>query len=361
MRYFTIPADFKKSSIDIYSEMNHKYSNSQLVEIYGQIIKGKIMNSGRISDSIPDISFLELKDYIGYSKEKGINFNYTFNASCLGNYEFTSKGILEVKSFINELMEAGVDTFTVASPILMEIIKEVNDKANIVASTICEINSANKAVFYKKLGVTRIVVDADITRDFNRLSVISNVFGDCVEIIVNNTCLRNCAYKMFHYNHDSHCADNAVYKSQISYYPSRCAIQKYEKPENILKLNWIRPEDLKYYENVGIHYFKIQGRPNVLRGKPTKTLMAYFEQSYDGNLCELLTMFFPSISRAFIDNKKLDGFIDKFYKSSGFCNDNCDECKYCFSYAEKCMDIESAKKDNADMYKIYKSLNILEV
>ena len=360
MRYFTIPADFKKSSIDLYSKMNSEYLNSQLVETYGQIVTGKIMNSGRLSDSIPDITFQELKNYIEYSGEKGIKFNYTFNASCLGNYEFTSEGISEIKSFIKELLQAGVDTFTVASPILMEIIKKVEDKVHIIASTICEINSVSKAVFYKHLGVDRIIVDADITRDFRRLSVISDLFGDYVEIIVNNTCLRNCAYKMFHYNHDSHCSGDARYKSQISYYPSRCLIQKYEKPENLLKLNWIRPEDLKFYENVGIHYFKIQGRPNILHGNPGKTLTAYFDQSFNGNLCDLLTMFLPTISHSFIDNKKLDGFIDKFYDNNNLCNDNCDKCNYCFSYAEKCMDVEYTKRANADMRDIYKSINLLD-
>lgn len=357
MKYFTMPSDFKFETIDSYVYLNEKFSNSKLVETYGQITTEGITNSGRFNNSIPPVSPSFLRDYIEYSKKNGIDFSYTFNASCLGNYEFTYEGIRKIKDFVKELKYVGVNNFTVASPLLIEIILKVDQNTNIIASTICEINSVSKVLFYKKLGVKRIVVDADVNRNFKLLGNIVSAFGEGVEVIINNVCMKNCAYKIFHYNHDSHASDSCL---DISYYSSRCAMQKLASPDNILKLNWIRPEDIKYYDAMNITHFKIQGRPNVLNGNPSRTLYSYFNENFDGNLCELLVLFSPNIFPSSIDNKSLNGFLDPFVANSDFCNELCDDCGYCSIYAEKSMDFDKVQKSNQDFICMFKSIKLFE-
>lgn len=352
-----MPSDFKFDTIDSYVSLNEEFLNSKLVETYGQITTGKIISSGRFSNSIPPVSLNALKDYIEYSKKNGIGFSYIFNASCMGNYEFTRAGIKNIKDFVRELKSIGVDTFTVSSPALIEIILEVDQSTNVIASTICEINSVSKALFYKKLGVKRIVVDTDVNRNFKLLGNITSAFGEGVEVIVNNVCMKNCAYKMFHYNHDSH-GSGPDASLDISYYSSRCAMQKLASPENILKLNWIRPEDIKHYNAMNITHYKIQGRPNVLTGKPVRALRSYFNEYFDGNLCELLVLFSPTIFSSSIDNKCLEGFLNPFVSNSDFCSDFCDGCGYCSTYASKSMDFEKVQKSNQDFIGIFKSINL---
>lgn len=346
MKYFSIPADFKTETIDKLYELNNMYSNAKVIETYGQVTIGDVINSGRIISSLPDVGFKKLEEYVKYSKERDIKFNYTLNPSCFGNYEFSDKGAKELMSLLYSIYNIGVESLTVTSPALMELVKGSGIPFKIKSSAICEVNSPTKALYYKNLGVRRVVVDPDITRDFRKLKNICTVFGEGVEILINNVCYKNCAYKMFHYNHDAHCTPSSN-QCVKDYYFYRCFMQKANHLENVIKLNWIRPEDLHFYSEIGIHYFKIQGRQNVVDGDIIKTLKAYIEEDFDGNLYDLLTLFAPYNNfQTYINNKKLDGFVETFYIKPDFCTDMCDKCHYCEGYAKKSMDVSDAEKVN---------------
>ncbi|GKX31191.1 protease [Vallitalea longa] len=351
MKYFSIPADFKKSTIDRLYELNNTYEDIKIIETYGQVTVGKILNSGRIMDVLPQINMAELKKYIEYCRKKNIEFSYTLNPACFGNYEFSEEGIKSILDLLNQLATIGITNITVSSPSLVEIVRESGFDFEIKASAICEIVSPNKANFYKKIGAERIVVDPDITRDFEKLKHICEVYGDKVEIIINNVCMHNCPYKMFHYNHEAHCTNDQDIKD---FFFNRCSMQKASDTANLLKLNWIRPEDIKLYEEVGIRYFKIQGRQNVLTGDIVKTLEYYFNESYDGNLFDLITIFSPYNSyQTYIDNKKLDGFVERFFREPGFCKEVCSKCGYCNRYAKMAIDVEESRELNRKCLEFY--------
>jgi collagenase-like PrtC family protease len=346
MKYFSIPADFKNETLDRYQELNSKYQDSKLIETYGQVTDFDLFNSGRARELLPDIDIKQLESYVKYSKDRKIEFNYTLNPSCMNNLELSKDGIRKIYNFLNDLHNIGVTNLTIAMPSLIELVSASKFEFKIKASAISQISSANKALFYKDLGVDRIVVDEDITRKFQKIKEICSAFGDGVEIIVNSGCYKDCPYKMFHYNHESHTNDKRE-DSIPTYYYHRCTMQKMMDVRNMIKLNWIRPEDLKYYKLMGINYFKIQGRHSVLAGQPVKILEHYFNEDYDGNLIDLLTMFTKYNSfQAYIDNKKLEGFVETFFDNHSFCLDNCKKCNYCLSYAEKSIDIEQAEELN---------------
>lgn len=275
----------------------------------------------------------------------------------MGNVEFTKAGITELIKLLRTLKNIGVESLTLTSPQMIELVQIADFGFKVKASAICEITTPGKSLFYKDSNIERIVVDPDITRDFNNLKGICKVFGDGVEIIVNNVCYKNCAYKMFHYNHEAHCiSQNAEHIKD--YFSNRCSIQKARNFKNIIRLNWIRPEDLQYYIAVGIHHFKIQGRQNILRGDIVKTLKYYFSEEYDGNLYDLITLFAPYNSfQPYINNKKLDGFVKRFYDYPNFCNDLCGACGYCESIAKMCMDLEQVEDLNAKALEFYGSMD----
>lgn len=112
MKYFIVPADFKNSTIDKYDKQNEKYEHSKVIETYGQISVGNTLGSGRAGDLIPRVDLKGLEQYIKYSAQRGIAFNYTLNATCLGNEEFNEDGILEIKRFLDDLYNAGVESLT---------------------------------------------------------------------------------------------------------------------------------------------------------------------------------------------------------------------------------------------------------
>lgn len=347
MKLFSMPADFKNETIDGYDELNHKYSDSQIVETYGQLTVGSVVNSGRAIGMISNVDYATLDRYVSYSREKNIDFNYTLNPSCMGNTEFSPGGITRIKGFLENLYNIGIRSLTLTSPALIELIRSLNLEFRVKASAICEIMTPDKALFYKELGMDRIVVDPDITRDFSKLRLIARVFPGNVELIINNVCYKNCAYKMFHYNHEAHSIPGNDSQTIHDYYYNRCHMQKARDLKNVIRLNWVRPEDLKYYLRTGIKYFKIQGRQNVEKGNPLKAVEAYMKESYEGNLFDLITLFSPYTAfQPYIDNKKLEGFVKKFFDDPHFCKNTCSTCKYCEGYARKSMNIKEVEELN---------------
>ncbi len=353
MYYFCIPSDFNCKTLDKISQMNAQSNKFNVYEVYGQITEGEFIGSGRMTSMLPKINIKELEVYINYCRKENIYFNYVFNPSCMGNIEFNKEEISRIKDFITSLYEIGVDSMTVALPSIMELINSLNLKIKIKASAICEINSVHKAVFYKNLA-DRIVIDPDITRKFDIIGNICDTFDSKVEIIVNNVCMRNCPYKMFHYNHESHCHNNNT-EDETNYYFHRCAMQKAGDIGNMLKLNWIRPEDLHYYYRKGVKYFKLQGRQNTNGDNLLKAIQFYFDENYDGDLLELITLFSPYNSfQLKLDNKKLDGYIDRFYNNKNLCNEVCHECNYCSEFIAKSMNVDESISINDRALNFYR-------
>ena len=136
---------------------------------------------------------------------------------------------------------------------------------------------------------------------------------------------------------------------------------------------FIRPEDLHFYEEIGIRKFKLVGR-----ARPTEwiltALRAYSQRSYHGNFAEILGTFslYRDIAREalrflelkdidtpktlerlrktnlfrptiYINNKLLDGFLD-FFRKLDCENTSCRECGYCKRYAERAISIDKIEQ-----------------
>ncbi|MCL2050927.1 MAG: U32 family peptidase [Lachnospiraceae bacterium] len=347
MNFYTIAADFKAETINEYARLNSEYENAKVLETYGQMTVGNTMAGGRVHADIPKIDFYDLKHYIAYSLSRDIGFNYSLNGSCMSNKEFTKEGLDELKIFLKKLKSIGVKGVTVALPSIIEVISSLQLGFEIKLSIISQVNTVNKAIDYKKIGVTRIVTDESINRDFNKLRNISRAFGDKIEIIVNSMCHKDCVYRAFHYNQTSHDSVNCSEAGINTYYNHRCMTKKAESPEEWLKLCWVRPEDIPFYNEVGIHYFKLQGRHTVHGGNPVKAIESYFKQSFSGDLVDLFELFnCPYSFKVCLDNRKLDGFIDKYYEAGDFCINNCQQCGYCNGYAKKIINIDEANEMN---------------
>ncbi len=345
MNYFSMPADFKTATIDAYDALNRRRSGGRVMETYGNITRNNTFESGRPVNLLPDVDLELLSQYIAYSAKRGIDFNYTLNASTLQNREFTPSGIADIQSFLARIHEAGVRNLTVTLPALMEIAVKSGYDFSIKVSTISQVTNAEKAAFYKRLGADRLVVDESINRDFRNLERIRRRFGEKVELIVNVVCYKNCVYRMPHYNQMSYDSVKLADQTSYDYFGHRCVLQRFASIANLMKLNWIRPEDLHYYNGIGIDRFKLQGRQAVVKGDPIRALEAYFSESYDGDLMELLDMFDPTTHfRIPMDNKKLDGFIAPFVKNDHFCRNDCQSCGYCETFARKVIDYPAAEE-----------------
>lgn len=350
MKVFNVPADFSYETIDKYHEINSSKKGILINETYGQLTSGYLNSSGRIKDLLPEIDIRKLEKYVDYSLKKGIKFNYTLNPACLGNAEFSREGITELKHLLMDLNSIGIKDLTITLPAIIELVKMFNLKFDLKVSAINHVDSITKLEFYKNIGVKRVVIEPDLHRDFRLIRSMVEFFGDGIEIIVNDLCYKNCPYKIFHYNHEAH--GNGHERHADNYYFMRCGMQKSRDFSNYIKLNWIRPEDLKLYQNIGIHNFKIQGRPYISKGNIKKVLLSYAEGNFDGNLLELLHLFAPYDSKhqPYIDNKSLDGFVEEFYSGNVRCSNICSSCGYCNKYAKKAIHDSKGKLDSAIQY-----------
>ena len=346
MRAFSIPADFKTATIDAYRALNERYEQARVTETYGQATVGVMAGSGRASRLLPKIDLRALEAYVRYSAAAGLGFSYTFNASCLGNVEFTEAGMRRINQFLRRLWNMGITDITIALPQLVPLVKNSGCDFRLKASTIGQINGASKAAFYLRQGFRRIVIDEDITRDFRKIRQISEAFGEGVEMIVNSICRRDCPYKMFHYNHESHASGT---QDIAGFFQHACNMYSAANWMDPMRLNWVRPEDLGFYESVGVHHFKIQGRHAVHAGDPVRAVETYMKGEYAGDLYALLNLFSPGRYSATprIDNAALDGFLNGFYQDPHHCSGDCGTCGYCERYARASIGEEQSRETRA--------------
>lgn len=327
---------FENWFLEYLDKLNKKYQkeNVRIREVFGSF-SNTCIGSARHPHLLPKFSKEIFRKYIEKAHSFNIEFNYLLNPSCTGNFEYTSEFRKELLSFVEFLLQSGVDKITVSNPYLLELLKKHYPDLKIIASVICEIDSVEKAIFYQNLGAVRLVLDYSINRDFPALKKIREKISIELELILNDTCILRCPVRHFHYNFISHLKEG---KNVFDYFLESCSLKKLKDPSLFIKSPWIRPEDIKEYYSLGIDSFKIIGRE-----RETKDLInsaeAYLSRKYSGNLMDILSFYIPEEENIeiYIDNNKLEHFIDFFKKSS--CNFYCSECKYCEEIAKNVVKI----------------------
>ena len=330
-----MPADFKIETLEAYARLNAAGGRLKVYETYGNLNPSP-MASGRAvgSPRLPRADMSTLSEYLRASAALGIEFNYTFNAPCTGGMEFSTAGRRRLLDFFEGLVEAGVRCFTLVTPSLISLVKTQFPHVSVATSTICEIESVAAAKAYAGFGADRIIMSEDAHRRFDLLRRVRGSVGRPIELLVNSTCLYLCPWKPFHYNLLSHM--KAAHQPDIeAYYHWQCMAVRASRPIELVKLRWIRPEDLNLYEDAT--FFKVVGRYFAQDSDLVRVARTYMEGHFDGNLWDLLGNFAPQRRHGFyIDNRALDGFVEWFARDPRRCRDlACDDCAHCREYAER--------------------------
>lgn len=288
----------------------------------------------------------EIKEQTAYAHQHDIKMNIVINASCLGGYHLTFEGYKVFEWYFGELNKADIDGITVAEPYLIELLKEF--PVETVVSCVAHVDSPQRAEFFEDLGADTITVDTNINRDFQTLEAILRAVNCDIRILVNEACLYKCPFRYSHFNLFSHIttprssflnARNQPLNTFGDYYFDKCISIRMRQPSEIIRSPWIRPEDMKEYEEIGIEKFKIAGRANTVNWI-INCMTAYSQRSFKGNLLELLDC--PSELRYafYLDNELLDGSIKQWKR----CKKICDECRYCDELTSKVLSVE--KQEN---------------
>ena len=340
---------------DLLVQLEKQGIYNKVAELFGSL-NSSIVGSGRASFALPDVSMEAAKVHIRKAHSIGIKFNYLLNASCMGNREFTDDGREKILALLDWLNECEVDMVTISLPYLADIVKRYFPRIGVSISVTNRIDSVSSVKIWESMGVDRIVLDPMKNRDFELLRGIRSATDCQLEVMMNSICVLGCPFLNYHYNIFAHGSQEGEGKDAIqhrlatSYLVLKCEQIKLKDFSEIIKSPFIRPEDIKVYRELGIQFFKLKGRATS-----TKLILevakAYAEESYDGNLLDIVPLI-PS-SRGddariiadppvYVDNKKLDGFLDYFQSSK--CRTNCHKCSYCKGIARKTVRVIDQKR-----------------
>jgi len=362
-----------------------------VVELFGKLREDAV-GGGRAPYQLARVSRRRLAAHVQHARRSGIAFNYLLNASCLGNREMTRAGQKEIGELAGWLCDIGVASVTVSSPYLLTLIKTRYPGLKVRVSVFGGVDRVRKAQMWEEMGADCIVLDSIlVNRELAALERIRKSVRCDLELLVNNNCLSGCALSPMHMNALSH-AGQAWHGNRgffIDWCFLRCAGMKLRDPVNYLRSEWIRPEDLPVYEGLGYDLFKIAER-DIPTPLMVTRVRAYAGRRYEGNLLDLvqpyafrgvreddpyyrrglgwIVRFFlrpglvnpvrmlllkrladlchmtrPLAEEApvYIDNRALDGFLERFRESG--CRDvDCGECRWCHEFARKAIRIDDA-------------------
>ena len=368
----TIPVNWE----DDYFE---KIDFSATEEIYGKLNVG-LIGGGRPTLTLPGVKKGKVKEFVTEAHKRNLKFNYLMNGTCFDNLEITKTGYRDIRKTLDWLSEIEVDGLSVSLPMVMEIIKKNYPHFSISASVQVRIDGFEKARYWQNLGADKINISyVDINKNFEEIRKIKEKTTCKIQTIANLMCMNKCPMVTLHANYNAHASQKNHVNDNFSfdYYLFTCAEKLLSNPVEILKSAFIRPEDLHYYEEAGVDNIKLVER-SMTTDALARIVKAYTQRSYDGNMMDLIHglskyiiynkdkyywkglkyLLQPSKINLFkahklvsqlntlrnekafnesfdlyIDNKKLDGFMDFFHK--GNCNRDCNECRYCDKFAGK--------------------------
>ena len=308
----TIPCHWNKEVIELIVKQNKEIDGPKVVEIYGALPEGGPIGHGRSPESVVPVSREEACNFRFYLKEQGLDFTYLLNAPFKKikgeNHQVELTEYLQW--IINDLRP---DAVTVSSLELMSLVREMSSEIPIHISTIAGVKKVEDLQKYLSLRPNRLVPHHDCGKDFTALKELVDLACKNnieVELLSTESCLRECPSRDAHYTY-------LAQKSKDCVFHTVCNTKKIENPaEFLLAGGVIRPEDMGFYEKLGVKYFKISGRSKPVSWLP-EVVKAYQSRNYEGNLIRLLGID-PKLEAEnwiYIDNKSLDGFIEGYPQS----------------------------------------------
>lgn len=347
-----------------------KYA-SDIKYIYGKT-KTDVFSGGRPTKQVVELKQrYEAEKYIKAAKEHNLEFNYLLNGTEINN-EFSKETTKKIYENLDWITSIGVKWVTLSNPRIAKIIKNNYPNLNINVSVFAHVRTKRQIEFWEKLGAKSINLDRELIRNKRQLEFLAKNSNAELILLANDPCLLNCPYELYH---DNLMSRNSVTGDEYYHYCSfTCMLEYISNPVEIIKSSFIRPEDIYYFENLGIYNFKI-----VDRNRTTKYIVnavkAYIERKYKGNIIDLMSIY------SSFDKDKINSFeiseqlneetIDKFWKAlPSFvdikldnsdiqnllektknieCNTvSCEACKICNSFEDKITfgnnNIEEAKE-----------------
>ncbi|QIW24427.1 U32 family peptidase [Sulfolobus sp. S-194] len=336
-----------------------KISKYPVKYVYGSQTE-TLTGHGRASFILPKVDDEKLKEHVSIAHSYKIKFLYTMNTANLHGKEYDKYFLGKLRNEIEKLINFGVDGFIVALPFLVYFIRKEHPDIEVSISSFARITNIRKVEEYLQMGANTIIMDEDTNRNFTLLEAsakLAKKYNADIEVITNNTCLWGCPYKLTHDQVTSYLSAKDGVKNVWFEYPVLfCATEVRNDFANIIRMRWIRPEDLRYYEEIGIDRFKIAGR-NKKTDWLVNVVRAYSERKYEGNLLDILSYVqgrattsalrrindssnYEILMKVYVDNTQFPTNWLSYFKYNRCEERSCEECRYCDIVAEKVIRID---------------------
>jgi collagenase-like PrtC family protease len=246
-----------------------------------------LIASGRPSSQIRPVSVSNVRQLIARVHAKKWTFDYNVNSSCLANKEVTRGGFKAIIKYLEGIVDLGVDALTITNTNLIGIVKKNFPTMKVNLSTYQKVADVAQARRFEDLGVDLIMLSEHANRDFKTLRAIRKAVKCQLALIANVGCVYDCPNALTHANSTAHSGakgENTLFTDPFMLY---CFNKRISSHEEVVKIRWIRPEDVAHYEDLGIDVLKIIDRNSTTQALAER-VKAYCQRSYDGNLLGLL-------------------------------------------------------------------------
>lgn len=267
----------------------------------------------------------------------GVPCTLLYNANCYGGGAisggFRDELVWEIGALADRI---DLREITTTSPFVAKVAKEHFPEIRVCASVNMWIGSP-QAMEYLGENFDGYYMQREYNRDFKHIARMKrwcDAHGKTLKLLANSGCMYNCAFHTFHDNLVAHEAQVSRGDNAFSKYPSPCwdymhGLPSREAAATFLRESWIRPEDVKHYEE----YFSEMKLATRMHSNPRRVVMAYARGKFRGNMFDLTE---PSFSKRFsahiLDATK---FPEDWFERTGSCGRMCESCGYCREAAEK--------------------------
>lgn len=243
------------------------------------------LGHGRPRAITPPVTWRQLGRHIARCRDAGAGFNLLLNPLCLEAQEESLKLERQLRSTLQRAVSLGATGVTVAHPWLVGLAAET--PLRIRVSVFVGICTIEQALYWQNLGAHVLALDTHVLgRD---LPVLRRIVEACAssdaELPVNIGCLLRCPLARTHAARLSHSSRPGA--QPVDPCTRWCLQEKRNDPFNVIRSDFIRPEDLSRYEETGVRHFKIVDRScssDVLVERVT----AYHDRRWQGDLLELI-------------------------------------------------------------------------
>ncbi|MFO7946525.1 MAG: hypothetical protein R6V19_06915 [Armatimonadota bacterium] len=268
-------------------------------------------------------------------KQMGVKLDILFNANCYGGRAISRWLENKVRSVLDYLQHllGGVDICTTTSPFIARTVKKYHPDIEVRASVNMRIGTVKGMQYLADL-FDSYHVQRDNQRNVEYLQNVKE-WADANEkrliILANSGCLAYCSGQTFHDNLVAHEAEIDE-TANVEGWTAHTCWRYLQDPENrvaVLQNTWIRPEDIKHYEE----YCDVVKLATRMHARPRLVIDAYSRGRFRGNLLDLCEPGFgPLFAPQIIDNSR---FPDDWFQKTSTCDRQCHKCSYCAQVLEE--------------------------